>query len=57
MGDTIRKRLMRRFYENYDSAEAQRINQAIYEAKLRAAGLPIPKRPRKKRAHQLRAPP
>ncbi len=38
---------MNRFYENYDPVEAEKVNGAIYEAKLRAARLPIPRRRRK----------
>jgi hypothetical protein len=47
MGFNRKKWLMRRFYEHYDPVEAHRVSRAIYEAKLRAAGLKIPERRRK----------
>jgi hypothetical protein len=47
MGFNRKKWLIQRHYEHYDPVEADRVNRAIYEAKLCTAGLKIPKRGRK----------
>jgi hypothetical protein len=46
MGFNRKKWLIGRFYDNYDPVERERLARDLLEAKLRAAGLRVPKRGR-----------